>query len=290
MSTTEKQGLRKCSTLSEAEIEEITQLTRLCNEQDGLHMRIPLDALRQRSGNEIDDFLYYEQGALVGYLYVDSWGHKEKEFTGMVAPALRRRGIFRQLFEAARAECKTRGVECMILVCEHSSHAGHVFAKTIKAHHDFSEHEMVLGNFIERQVFDPQFHMRPATPDDKDALVSIMATDVEEEADARQLVEEFYKDNNQQLFLATLDGKPLGCLRLDYRSEAVGIYGFVIRPEYRGRGYGRQMLEYTIRRIYDEAPRTIMLEVDTDNLNAIGLYGSCGFHTRTTYDYFNCDL
>lgn len=290
MSTTEKHGLCKRSTLTEAEIAEIIQLVTLCNERDSLQMRVPLDALRQRSGDEIDDFLYYEQGTLVGYLYVDSWGRKEKELTGVVTPEFRRRGIFRQLFEAAREECKGRGVECMILVCEQSSHTGHAFAKSVKAHHDFSEHEMVLGNFSTRQDFDPQFQMRPATPEDKEALTSIMATDVDNAEDARQLVDEFFKDSRQQLFLATLEGKSLGCLRLDYRSEAVGIYGFIVRPEYRGLGFGRQMLEYIIRHIYDEGPRTIMLEVETNNLNAIGLYGSCGFHVRTTYDYFNYDI
>lgn len=290
MSTSEKQGLLKRSTLTEAEIGEIMQLAALCNEHDGLRIRIPVQALRQRPGDEIDDFLYYENGALVGYLYVDSWGKKEKEMTGMVAPEFRRRDIFRQLFEAAKEECKARGVECMILVCEQKSHSGHAFARAVKAHHDFSEHEMVLGDFIGRQETDPQFQMRPATLDDKEALISIIATDVGDQEDARQLVEKFFAAPDQQLYLATLAGKPLGCLRLDYQDEAVGIYGFVIRPEYRGRGYGRQMLEYVIRRINDEGPRPIMLEVETENHNAIGLYGSCGFHTVTTYDYFNYDI
>ena len=74
MSATNKQGLLKKSTLTETEISEIAELITLCNKHDELHMRIPPEALRQRSGEEIDDFLYYEQGKLVGYLYVDSWG------------------------------------------------------------------------------------------------------------------------------------------------------------------------------------------------------------------------
>src|SRR3954471_24454631 len=115
MSIPEKQGLFKKSTLSEAEIAGIMQLIDLCNRQDHLQMRISLEALAQRSGTEINDFLYYEQDTLVGYLYVDSWGHKEKEITGMVAPAFRRRGIFRQLFEATLAESKAHGVESLIL-------------------------------------------------------------------------------------------------------------------------------------------------------------------------------
>lgn len=291
MSETAKQGLQKRNRLTAEEITEIAELKALCDRHDNLHMRISLDDLRQRSGQSIDDFLYYEQGVLAGYLYVDSWGQKEKEITGMVRPELRRRGLFRQLFAAAFEENKTRGVARIVLVSEHSSHAGHAFAKAVKAHHSFSEHEMVLGTFNERGKADPQFQMHPATIDDKPAVVAIVATDLEgDEDDARQLVEEFYSAQNQQLFLATLAGEPLGCLRLDYQDGAVGIYGFVVMPEYRGHGHGRQMLEYVIRRVNEEGPRTIRLEVETENHNAIGLYTSCGFQITTTYDYFNRDI
>lgn len=289
MATTD-QGLVKKGVLTEAVIAEIAQLVALCNDHDGLRMRIPLEALRERSGYEIDDFLYYEQGELVGYLFVDSWGTKEKEITGVVAPALRRQGIARQLFEAACVEYKAREAECIILVCEQSSHSGHAFAKAVKAHRDFAEHEMILGNFQARNQVDPQFQMRPATLDDKEALVSIMATDMGDEEDARQMVEKLYQTSNQEIYLATLDGKPLGCLRLDDQGETIGIYGFVVHTAYRGRGYGRQMLEQIIRRIQDAGPRTIMLEVETENHNAIGLYKSCGFEIRTTYEYFKHNL
>jgi ribosomal protein S18 acetylase RimI-like enzyme len=290
MPGTEKQGLLKKASLSEVDIAEIAQLIALCNEHDSLHMRIPLEELAHRSGNEIDDFLYYEQGQLVGYLYVDSWGKEEKEITGMVAPAFRRQGIFRQLFESTQEEFKPRKVETLILVSEESSHAGHAFAKAVKAHHDFSEHQMVLGNFVERKQSAPQFEIRPATLQDKEAIISILTIDVGDTDDTRQFVEEFYADPTIKLYLATLAGKTLGTLRLYYRDEAVSIYGFVVRPEYRGKGYGRQMLEYTIHQIHDEGLHTIMLEVDTTNHNALGLYKSCGFQIKTTYDYFNRPL
>ncbi|MEO9029298.1 MAG: GNAT family N-acetyltransferase [Ktedonobacteraceae bacterium] len=290
MSLSEHQGLIKKGVLTEAEIAEIAQLVALCNEHDGLRTRIPLEALRKRSGDEIEDFLYYEQGVLVGYLYVDSWGKKEREITGVVAPDFRRRGIARQLFEAACIEYKARGVECIVVVCEQSSHSGHAFAKAVRAKHDFAEHEMILGNFIERNQLDPEFQMRPATLDDKEALVTILATDMGNEEDARQMVEKIYQTSAQQPYLATLAGKPLGTLRLDEQGETVGIYGFVVHSKYRKRGYGRQMLEYIIRRIQDMGPRTIMLEVETENHNAVGLYTSCGFQIKTTYEYYKHNL
>ena len=92
-------------------ITEISHLIDICNTHDGLRMRIGLEMLRERSEGEINDFLYYVDGQLVGYLEADSWGKKEKELTGMVRPDFRRQGIFTALFTAAREELQQRGAQ-----------------------------------------------------------------------------------------------------------------------------------------------------------------------------------
>src|SRR6202049_1971503 len=121
MSTTKEHGLITKQTLTNTEITEISQLIEICDSHDGLRMRIGLEMLRERRGGEVNDFLYYVDGQLVGYLEADSWGNKEKELTGMVYPDFRRRGIFTALFTAAREELQQRGMQKMILVCEHKS-------------------------------------------------------------------------------------------------------------------------------------------------------------------------
>jgi ribosomal protein S18 acetylase RimI-like enzyme len=285
MSTSQTQGLYPKRTLTGDEVNEIARLMAICNQQDSLAIPLSLESLHRRQGQEVDDFLYYEQGALTGYLGMDSWGTVEKEMTGMVAPACRRRGIFRQLFAAAREECKARGIEKMILICEERSQTAHAFARAVGAHHDFSEHKMALGQFVERHRHDPHFIMRTATEQDREALTAIIATDMGDERDARQFVDSVFARGDQPQYLATLAEQPLGTLRLDYRDRGAGIYGFVVRPEYRGQGYGRQMLEQTIRQLHNEGIETITLEVETEQATAIGLYRSCGFQIVTTYDY-----
>ncbi|MBV9227977.1 MAG: GNAT family N-acetyltransferase, partial [Chloroflexi bacterium] len=69
-----------------------------------------------------------------------------------------------------------------------------------------------------------------------------------------------------------------------------GIYGFGILPDYRGRSYGRQMLEETIRTIRSQSQKTITISVDTTNTNALGLYLSCGFEIKATYGYYAMDI
>ena len=183
-----------------------------------------------------------------------------------------------------------RGAQRVILVCEHASRSGLAFAAASGAHHDFSEHAMVLGDFQERRTADERVHTREAGLEDFEALASIITTDFGDAEEAKFYVAQFLQRPGQRFYLGTLNEEAIGCLRLDEMEDEVGIYGFVVRPEQRGHGYGRQILEETIRIIRAEGRKEITLEVETNNVNAIGLYRSCGFQVKTTYDYYTLDL
>ncbi|GAC1391184.1 MAG: GNAT family N-acetyltransferase [Ktedonobacteraceae bacterium] len=293
------QGIFAKQKLTEDEIAAIQQLATLCNTFEGLHMRLfGMDMFKQRSGNETLDFLYYEQGLLVGYLGIDNYGTKQKELINMVHPEHRRQGIGSQLLQAAKEEGRHSGIEKLILTCERVSASGRAFAQAVHAHLDYSEHEMVLRTFKERFVFDERLTFRQAESlEDLDMVMSIMATDIGGDSEAaRKYVTEMVKHANQRFYLMTFGGTDLGCdeplgsLRLEEMEQMVGIYGFVVRPEYRGRGYGRLLLQEVIPIIRNEGSKGIMLEVDVDNTNALGLYLSCGFEITTTYDYYTVEV
>lgn len=290
MPDTHIQGLVRKQTLTEAEAAAIEQLITTCNNYEGLHMRIDVGALRQRPANEANDFLYYEDGMLVGFLYVEGWGSRDRELVGMVHPDQRRSGIFSTMLAAAKEECRQRDVQKLILVCEHFSKSGRAFIDAIKAQLEYSEHEMVLGTFLERRKFHKGLTIREANKHDLDAIVSILATDSGNIESISQWVAKLFDEPTSCFYLATLDEKPLGCLRLDFMSDQVGIYAFEVRLGYRGLGFGRHILEEAIRTIRSESQKRIMLDVETDNMNAIGLYLSCGFEIKTTYDYYNLNI
>ncbi len=294
MAFEQTQGLVAKKTLTETELTGIKQLTDTCNTYEGLHTRLHFDMLRQRPGNTINDFLYYEQGLLIGYLGLDSHGTKEKEVVGMVSPDHRRKGIFSRLLHAAKEESKRRDIEKLVLICERSSASGQAFIKARNAHLNHSEHEMVLGTFRQRAIFDDHLIFRQANRTDAEMIAFIMATDMDDDIEnARRYTARVFERPEERFFVATLGEESVGCqepigsLRLIDMKQQVGIYGFVVRPEYRGRGYGRQMLQETIQLIQAESSQEIMLDVDVDNTNALGLYLSCGFEIKTTYDYYD---
>lgn len=283
-----RQGIVTRSCLTEAEIAGIKRLISICNAYEGLHMRIGMDMLRRQDADGQNDYLYYEDGQLVGYLWCDSWGTREKELVGMVHPAYRRLGIFSALLDRAKAAYMSSGIDHFILICERSSQSGQAFVAALGAHLSHAEHQMQLGIFRERGRVTEGLLMWQAGEDDIDAIVSLLATDTGNITDTLAWVSYLMSQPQHHFYLATLNGKPLGTLRLDFLEEdrQVWIYAFEVRLGYRGLGYGRQMLERAIHIVRAENDYPILLDVETTNTNAIGLYQSTGFEITTTYDYY----
>ena len=296
-----KQGLLKEQILTEAEVTEIEQLAHICNSYENLRLRIGWIRLRPQqreatSDAHFNDFLFYEDGILAGYLVLDDHGATAREMTGMVHPDYRRRGIFTALLTAAKEECRGLGIRELILVCEESSRSGRAFVAAVGAHCDTSEYRMVLETFHEKKRFDDRLTFRRANESDLEALVTILVDGFNETVDeVRASIIESFDEPYSDFYLATLEAsldrkEPVGCLKLFEMQDEVGIYGFVVRSAYRGYGYGRQILEETIRSIQARSQKQIMLEVDTQNTNALGLYRSSGFKETTTYDYCSLDI
>jgi ribosomal protein S18 acetylase RimI-like enzyme len=146
-------------------------------------------------------------------------------------------------------------------------------------------------------TFDDRLTLSPANSSNIDALVAVQSRSFNDsEAFVLLMVAKFLQEPQRHFYLALFGEEglscrePVGVLRLDEFGDEIGIYAFGVLPEYRRRGYGRQMLEEIIREIRAKSQKTIKLEVDTRNTAAINLYRSCGFVIRTTYNYYIIDI
>ena len=286
-----KEGLVHRAIWAEGELSQAGQLLNVCNAFEGLHLKVDMAMLRARKGIEANDVVYYVDGKLVGWLAMDEYGAEERELTGMVHPAYRRRGIFRALLAAAQEEAKSRGTERLIVVCERFSRSGQAFVEAIGAAYDFSEHKLVLKDFKERGPYQQRISLQKAGADDVETIARIKATSFAHSVDgARRIILENMANAHVQYYLGKLGEEAVGCLNLYESDNEYDIYAFAVLREYRGRGFGRQMLEQVIKEVPVESAKGVGLEVETQNENAIGLYRSCGFVEITTYGYYNIDL
>jgi ribosomal protein S18 acetylase RimI-like enzyme len=87
-----------------------------------------------------------------------------------------------------------------------------------------------------------------------------------------------------------LSGAAIGTLRLTREGDAAGIYGFVIDPDWQGRGLGRDALRRACEQLRAEGAHRIGLEVAVENDRALSLYTSVGFEPVSTEDYFALPL
>ena len=60
-------------------------------------------------------------------------------------------------------------------------------------------------------------------------------------------------------------------------ADEAEILTIAVRPENRGRGFGRLLMEEALRRLYRERVAACFLEVDRGNQAAVSLYRSLGF-------------
>lgn len=287
MVTDRKQGLVKQRGLSRLQIAEIEQLALLCNRYEHLDIKLNWDVLNSRPGNETNDFLYYDNGLLAGYLALFSFNANEGELSGMVHPAYRRQGIFGQLAMAARAECQRRSISNLMLIVEQTSQSGMVFVKRLMLALHHAEYKMVLELLRTVPHANPYLQLHLAIPTDGAMLAHITARAFNmSEHEVNWYTENVIKRSDRQYYLALLNGICIGKIEVIFDTHEAIICGFGVLPEYQGYGYGRQILARTVQEILAKGPYKISLEVETGNVHALSLYKACGFNITSCYLYY----
>ena len=291
MTAENKHGLYPRQGLTAAELAEIKTLADICEAYEQLYMKLNWDTLQSRPKDQTNDFLYYENDILVGFLAFFSFNSLEGEVSGMVHPEYRRKGIFTQLFTVARVECQRRNIPTLLLIVEHSSQSGQGFAESLKPGYQHSEYKMALTETKTLPELDSHLHFRLAKPDETPILAHITAISFDlPEQDVTWYSQRKLEDTKNRIYIALLDETYIGKLDVSLNEREAYIAGFGVLPLYRGRGYGRQILAQTIREIRATGQNNIVLEVATENKNALSLYQSCGFQEVSSYDYYSLSI
>lgn len=292
MSTMNNTGLVAAKGLSEEWLQQIIHLTKVCEAHDGfdLSINLNLSMLQNRSPEQTNDFLYFQDGTLVGFLGMYAIvSPKEVEISGMVHPDYRRNGIFRALYAQAKAECEKRHVTQILLVSNQKSKEASAFAEGVAATYQFSEYKLDYSAMapVTPVAADDRLLLRPATNDDFHTLVEIGVSGFGDSAELMTaLVTRNLSEPDFQTYLALYEAEPVGMITVSEEDSALFISGFCVKKGLQGKGLGRKILSQTVEILNQRGHEGISLEVAVDNQNALALYQSIGFEVVSVYDYY----
>jgi len=278
---------------------DIGELKKICAQYDQTSLKLELDFKLNRSGNKSDrpdernEFLYYSDHRLVGYIGICSFGGNGIEVNGMVHPDYRRQGIFTELFSFVKDEWAARAYPKMLLLSDYNSVSGLGFIKHTGAVHDHSEYEMYLNYNSKQEAKANHVVLRKATNADAKEIARqnfiYFEEEFEQEEDQQEeaipMPEEEEKYGSL-ILLAEAEGKIIGKVHLEKIEKTGGIYGLGVLPEHRRKGYGREILLLSINILLEKDSENIMLQVATKNKSALNIYKSCGFEETSTMDYY----
>lgn len=276
--------------LSDNELHDIRELEKVCCQYENLNMKLNWDMLETRSADEENDLLYYDGNTLIGFLGLYCIGQKSREIeiTGMVHPDNRRKGLFKELFNVARKECVARNAERILLVCERASEEGISFARFAGAQYSFSEYRMKFDEAAVPEFPSHGIRLRKAEHRDYSELLNLDMLGFGLSED--KIENKNFDDVYNSMYLAELEGEVIGKIGMSLEGDSGYVFGFIIKPEYRRRGYGREVLSLAILKLLSEQVKAVLLEVEVKNENALLLYKSCGFKEITVYDYYEIIL
>jgi ribosomal protein S18 acetylase RimI-like enzyme len=87
----------------------------------------------------------------------------------------------------------------------------------------------------------------------------------------------------EQFEILELDGQPIGCIRIEDRSDEVFLAEIQILPDFQSRGIGREVIQGEVARAH-KMKKPIRLQVLKKNERARALYERLGFGLCGTTD------
>lgn len=138
--------------------------------------------------------------------------------------------------------------------------------------------------------FQELFTIRLCHPEDAPLLAPLVeALALEEGVEPADLdgietvVSALLQSGVSDFLLATIEGRPVGCLQISYRLSTweaapyAYLEDFYLAPEARARGIGTKMLDYALQRAEGQRAAYLALDVRADNRPAQRLYAKFGF-------------
>ncbi|MCO5384742.1 MAG: GNAT family N-acetyltransferase [Desulfosporosinus sp.] len=277
--------------LSEKAIEEVLNLEEICIDHDSLRGSVFLDSSLNINQKIKSFFLLYKNGKLISMLSMFIPTKHEAEITAYTLPKFREKGYFRLLLEKAFEELIAFDIPDILFVCESPSIPGKKVIEALNADYDHTEYFMRFDR--KSYTYLNTYRLILLKVEQKDlekAIAANMKVFGDSSEDSKSLIENCFVLDTREQYLALLEDKIIGVVSVNLEEEDVSIFGFGIVPEFRGKGYGKELLHLMVDKLLQRGRSDITIDVNNENANALELYNKAGFHIEVSYEYYRIKL
>ena len=244
------------NTMSSKQYYEAKDLIAICAENDGTRGISFFEPELNEDRTFPAFYMMYEDSKLISFLSVFLADEEECEIYGYTLPEYRQKGYFKRLYKEALKNLKAYEYKNILCVCEPESQAGKAVLEK-------------MGKSVYRTEHLMSYDMTPV------------------ECTAGRLELECETEDNTEFFQACIGEDIIGTCNVEFtRSHAV-IYEFQIYEEYRGNGYGSELLLLVLEELLKEKVSKILLHVNGANTVAHAMYSHHGFVTEEQIDYWS---
>ncbi|KOY84078.1 GNAT family N-acetyltransferase [Lysinibacillus macroides] len=247
-------------------------------------MNIPMASSFESKGFMV---LAYEddKDVLVGAASaIDLMGLHTYEWSLVISPAYRQKGIGTVLVEGIQAGLNDRGAEGQLAVVIDGSPYGHTFIENRGFIYSFSE--ATLETKAEPVVLQHNISIQPYNHEQAE-LITIYSEafgDLPEES--VELIAFNTSTTGRELWVAYRDGEIVGTVTTAQESEIQWVTALAVHPHYEGQGIGTALLAFSKDYASKIGAKFVMLDVEIDNIKALSVYEKAGFMKAQQIDYY----
>ncbi|MEY2371700.1 MULTISPECIES: GNAT family N-acetyltransferase [Lysinibacillus] len=215
---------------------------------------------------------------------IDLMGLHTYEWSLVVTPAYRQKGIGTALVEGIQVGLKERGAEGQLAVVIDGSPYGHTFIENKGFTYSFSE--TTLETKAEPVTLRGDINIQ-AYNGEQAELITIYCEafgDLPEESE--ELIAFNTSTNGRELWIAYRDGAVVGTVTTAKENEIQWVTALAVHPKCEGQGIGTALLSFSKDYASKVGAAFVMLDVEVDNKKALSVYEKAGFMKAQQIDYY----
>jgi len=215
---------------------------------------------------------------------IDLMGLHTYEWSLVVTPAYRQKGIGTALVEGIQVGLKERGAEGQLAVVIDGSPYGHTFIENKGFTYSFSE--TTLETRAEPVTLRSDINIQ-AYNGEQAELITIYCEafgDLPEESE--ELIAFNTSTNGRELWVAYRDGAVVGTVTTAKENEIQWVTALAVHPNCEGQGIGTALLSFSKDYASKVGAAFVMLDVEVDNKKALSVYEKAGFMKAQQIDYY----